>query len=79
VAGVSVLLVDDRPENLLALDAVLEPLGVRLVRATTAEEALARVDAEELTVILVDVQMPGTDGLEAARLMKARERGRIVP
>ena len=76
----AVLLIDDRPENLLALEAVLEPLGVRLVRATSAEDALRRVDEEEeLAVILLDVQMPGTDGLEAARLIKARERGQAVP
>ncbi|MDF1506097.1 hybrid sensor histidine kinase/response regulator, partial [Roseisolibacter sp. H3M3-2] len=75
----TVLLVDDRPENLLALEAVLDPLGVRLVRAGSAEEALRWVDDEDLAVILLDVQMPGTDGLEAARLIKARERGRIVP
>jgi signal transduction histidine kinase len=75
----AVLLVDDRPENLLAFEAVLKPLGARLLRASNAEQALRQVDAQELAVILLDVQMPGTDGLEAARLIKARERGRIVP
>jgi signal transduction histidine kinase len=76
----AILLVDDRPENLLALEAVLEPLGVRLVRATSADEALRHVEAEaELALILLDVQMPGTDGLEAARLIKTRERGQAVP
>ena len=53
---------------------------MRLVRATSAEDALRRVDEEEeLALILLDVQMPGTDGLEAARLIKARERGQAVP
>jgi signal transduction histidine kinase len=75
----SILLVDDRPENLLAFEAVLDVLPVRLVRATSATEALARVDAEQFAVILLDVQMPGTDGLETARLIKMRERGRVVP
>ena len=75
----SILLVDDRLENLVALEAILDPLPVRPVRATSAAEALARVDAERFAVILLDVQMPGTDGLATARLIKARERGRVVP
>ncbi|MGZ8411689.1 MAG: ATP-binding response regulator [Gemmatirosa sp.] len=75
----SILLVDDRSENLLALEAILEPLPVRTVRATSAAEALAHVDEERFAVILLDVQMPGTDGLETARLIKVRERGRVVP
>jgi signal transduction histidine kinase len=75
----SVLLVDDRPENLLALEAVLEPLNVDLVRAGSAAEALRCVDEREFAVILLDVQMPGTDGHEAARLIKTRERSRVTP
>jgi PAS domain S-box-containing protein len=77
--SVSVLLVDDRPENLLTLEAVLEPLGCRLVRASSGEEALRRVLAEEFAVILLDVQMPGTDGLETARMIKTREQSRVTP
>jgi len=75
----SVLLVDDRPENLLALEAILEPLALRLVRAGSADEALRQVLHEQFAVILLDVQMPGTDGLETARLIKQRARSEHVP
>ena len=74
-----ILVVDDRAEHLLAIEAVLDSLGVLVVRATTAAEALARVDDDDFALILLDVRLPGTDGLEAARLIKARERGRVVP
>ncbi|MDQ3896169.1 MAG: response regulator [Actinomycetota bacterium] len=74
-----VLMVDDRPDNLLALEAVLEPLGARLVRASSGEEALRHLLAAEVAVIILDVQMPGMDGFETARLIKAREKTRNVP
>ena len=74
-----VLLVDDRPENLLALEALLEPLGLLTVRASSGEDALRRVLVEDFAVILLDVQMPGTDGIETARLIKARDRSRTTP
>src|SRR6476661_6634466 len=60
-----VLMVDDRPENLLALTAVLEPLDVRLVTAGSGEEALRALLAEDFAVVLLDVRMPGMDGYEA--------------
>jgi PAS domain S-box-containing protein len=75
----SVLLVDDRVENLVALEAILEPLGLRLIRATSAEEALRAVLRYQFAVILLDVLMPGTDGLETARLIKQRTRSEHVP
>jgi PAS domain S-box-containing protein len=75
----SILLVDDRSENLLALEAILEPLGHRLVSAVSGEEALAHLLREEFAVILLDVQMPGLDGFETAELIKSRERTRHVP
>ncbi|NUQ21209.1 MAG: response regulator, partial [Gemmatimonadaceae bacterium] len=72
-------LVDDRPENLLALEAILEPLGQNLVRATSGEEALKRLLTGDFAVILLDVQMPGMNGFDTARLIKARERSRHIP
>ena len=75
----SVLLVDDRPENLLALEAVLKPLKVRLVKARSGEEALVHLLRETFAVILLDVQMPRLDGLQTAELIKQREQTRHVP
>jgi PAS domain S-box-containing protein len=78
-ANVEVLMVDDRPENLLALEAILEPLGHRLVRAQSGEEALRAVLSHDFAVILLDVQMPGMNGFEVARIVKSRERTRHIP
>jgi signal transduction histidine kinase len=74
-----VLLVDDRADNLLALRAVLEPLGLDLVEAASGEEALRHLLAGEFALIILDVQMPGLDGFETARLIRGRERTRYVP
>ena len=76
---VSVLLVDDRPENILALEATLEPLGHRLASATGGERALRLLLDEDFAVILLDVQMPGIDGFELADMIRARERTRATP
>jgi PAS domain S-box-containing protein len=76
---VNILLVDDRAENLLALDAILEPLGERLVRAHSGDEALKCLLTDEFAVILLDVQMPGLNGFETAELIKSRERTRDIP
>src|SRR5687767_13264669 len=70
---VNVLIVDDRRENLVALEAVLEPLGERVIPAASADEALRCVLRDDFAVILLDVRMPGTSGVETARLIKARE------
>ncbi|HEX2105229.1 MAG TPA: SpoIIE family protein phosphatase [Solirubrobacteraceae bacterium] len=75
----SVLLVDDRPENLLALTAVLEPLELRLVTAGSGEEALRALLAEDFAVVLLDVQMPGMDGFETAEYIRGRERSARTP
>ncbi len=75
----NILLVDDRPENLLALEAILEPLGQNLVRASSGVEALRRLLTDDFALILLDVQMPGMDGFETATLIKEREKTRHIP
>ena len=74
-----VLLVDDRRENRIALQAVLEQLPLEIVEAQSGEDALREVLTRDFAVILLDVQMPGIDGLETAALIKARERSRDIP
>jgi CheY-like chemotaxis protein len=74
-----VLLVDDRPENLLVLEAILQGLGHELVTAESGEEALKRLLTDDFAVILLDVQMPGMDGFETAEHIKRRERTRHIP
>ena len=75
----AILMVDDRPENLMALEAILEPLGHDLVRALSGEEALREVLRRDFACILLDVQMPGLNGFETAELIKKRERSRFTP
>src|SRR5688572_10881304 len=76
---VHLLLVDDRPENLLALEAILEPLGQKLVCAHSGEEALKCVLQHDFACILLDVQMPDMNGFEAAQIIKSREKSRYIP
>jgi signal transduction histidine kinase len=76
---VNLLLVDDRPENLLALEAILEPLGQVLRRANSGPEALKHVLADDFAAILLDVQMPGMNGFEVAEIIKSREKSRTIP
>src|SRR5437879_4733218 len=75
---VSILAVDDHPANLLALEAVLAPLGHRMVQATSAMEALRLLTRETFAVILLDVHMPGTDGFETAALIRQHPRYRTT-
>jgi len=78
-APVEILLVDDRPENLLALEAILEPLNQTLIRAHSGDEALRKLLLHDFAVILLDVQMPGINGFETARIIKSRERTKYIP
>ncbi|HEY3542425.1 MAG TPA: ATP-binding protein [Gaiellaceae bacterium] len=75
----SILLVDDRQENLLALEAILEPLGHRLVSVTSGVDALKELLRGDFACILLDVQMPELDGFELAELIKQRERSAHIP
>ncbi|QCT04253.1 signal transduction histidine-protein kinase BarA [Paenibacillus algicola] len=76
---IHILLVDDRPENLLALEAVLDSVHYKLVKATSGEEALRCLLKYDFAVIVLDVQMPGMDGIETARLIKARDKTKDIP
>ncbi len=78
-AGARLLIVDDRRENLLATHALLRPLGAEIITAQSGEEALEMALRHEFALILLDVQMPGMDGFETARLMKSRPSMQNVP
>jgi signal transduction histidine kinase len=75
----TLLLVDDRVENLMALEIVLSDLGADLERAGSGDEALNALLKIEPACILLDVRMPGLDGPETARLIKARAKSRHIP
>jgi two-component system, sporulation sensor kinase E len=76
---VNILLVDDRKENLLSMQAVLDSPCYRLVSVQSGEDALRWVLKEEFALILLDVQMPGLNGFETAKLIKQRERSKNIP
>lgn len=76
---ISILMVDDEPNNLLALEGILEPLGQNLVRAQSGMEALRHLLDTDFAVILLDVRMPGMSGIEAAALIRSRPRSRTTP
>jgi PAS domain S-box-containing protein len=76
---VKILLVDDEPRNLDALESILESSGCALVRAQTANEALFAILHNDFAAIVLDIKMPGTDGLELAQLIKKRKRSEHVP
>ncbi|WP_332693727.1 ATP-binding response regulator [Halalkalibacter lacteus] len=76
---VDILMVDDRPENLMALEAVLDSNDYHLVAAASGEEALKYVLQYEFAVILLDVQMPGLNGFETADIIKKRKNSSHIP
>ncbi|USK86290.1 PAS domain S-box protein [Peribacillus asahii] len=76
---VNILMVDDHPENLLALEAVLSSPNYNLVCATSGKEALKCLLKQEFAVILLDVQMPGLNGFETAKLIRARAKTKQTP
>jgi signal transduction histidine kinase len=79
VACPAVLIVDDHPANLIALEAVLGRLAVRIERAHSGEEALILSEKQDFAVILLDWRMPRLDGIETARLMRERDSARQPP
>ncbi|GAA0315110.1 response regulator [Actinoallomurus spadix] len=75
----NILLVDDREENLVALEAILSSLDQNMIRARSGEEALRALLTNDFAVILLDIVMPGMDGFEIARAIKRRRKTREVP
>src|SRR5688572_5785577 len=79
VGKVNILIVDDKPDKLLSLEAVLEELGQTIVRAYSGREALRCLLNDDFAVILLDVNMPGMDGFETAQLIRQRKSTEAVP
>lgn len=77
--NVAVLMVDDRPENLLAFEEVLNRPGIELVKARSGDEALRFALRQDFALVLLDVQMPGMSGFEMAELMRANPKTRHLP
>jgi diguanylate cyclase (GGDEF)-like protein/PAS domain S-box-containing protein len=75
----NILLVDDRPENLVSMRAILEDCGAALHTASCGEDALEEMLEHEIALVLLDVQMPGMDGYEVLRLMRSNRRTRHIP
>ena len=76
---INILMVDDSPTNLLALESVLHAPDRNLVSASSGEDALRYLLTNEVAVILMDVYMPGLDGLETAEMIRGRDRSRDIP
>jgi signal transduction histidine kinase len=76
---VNILLVDDQPANLVALEAMLQGLGQNLIKAESGREALRWLLTHEFAVILLDVKMPEMDGFETAELIRQRDKSRHTP
>ena len=74
-----ILVVDDRAENLLAMEHVLAGLDIEIIKATSGNEALALTIYHDFALVLLDVQMPEMDGIEVATLMRDRAATRHTP
>jgi signal transduction histidine kinase/DNA-binding NarL/FixJ family response regulator len=77
--GINILMVDDSPTNLLALESILRAPDRNLIRASSGEDALRYLLDNEVAVVLLDVYMPGIDGLQTAELIRGREKSRDIP
>ena len=76
---VDILIVDDNPNNLLALEAILANINGRCVKASSGAEALKCLLGQDFALIILDIQMPDMDGFETAELIRGRERSRRIP
>ncbi len=74
-----VLIVDDRPENLLTLESIIEKEGRRIIKATGGNEALRLAIREPIGLVMLDIQMPEIDGIEVARLLRSNNATRHIP
>jgi adenylate cyclase len=77
--GATVLAVDDQPQNLRLLDAVLSPRGYQVIQAASGEEALRILSESDIDLVLLDVVMPGIDGYEVCQQIRANERTAFLP
>lgn len=76
---INILVVDDEPKNLTVLETILDDPRYRLVRAETAEQALLALLARQFALIILDIRMPGTSGLELAKMIKERKKSALIP
>lgn len=76
---INILIVDDRPENLLSMESLIESPELNIVRASSGNESLGLMLDYEFAIVLLDVQMPGMDGFETAELMRGSEKTKHVP
>src|SRR6187455_3403703 len=79
VTVVDILLVDDKPENLLVLESILEGPTCRLTKARSAQEALRALMVADFALIVLDIRLPDASGLELAQIIKSRKRTRDIP
>ena len=75
----NILIVDDRPDNILSLKAMLDGLDINIISAYSGNEALTLLLEYDVALVLLDVQMPETDGFEVAELIRARKKTRAIP
>ncbi len=78
IEGMSILLVDDTPENLFVMESALEDLGCKIFQAPSGNEALQMLAQHEIDLVLLDVQMPTMDGFEVAELMRGSRKTKNV-
>lgn len=76
---IRVLIVDDRPENLLAMENLLESPDIVILRAESGADALSILLLQDVALVLLDVQMPDMDGFEVAELMRSNARTKAIP